>query len=163
MKRTNRIISVLALALIMALSFTACASGNVADSGTATLAVENRDGTYTTYDVDLSKLEKRDEGAISLLEYVASLEGSSLYYNVQWGGGYGAYITSIGSLTPAASSTEYISLYTSEECDFGVPVELMPTVPTAEYNGETLTYSGVGLSSMHINDGTVILFRLESY
>ena len=163
MKKANRIISVLALVVILALSFTACASGNVSKSGTATLAVENRDGTYTAFDVDLSKLERRDEGAISLLEYVASLEGSSLYYNVQWGGGYGAYITAIGSLTPVASNNEYISLYTSEEADFSVPTEYMPTVPTVEYNGGTLSYAGVGLSSMHINDGTVILFRLESY
>ena len=162
MKKAKRIISVIALALVLALAFTACSSGDVGLTGTATLVVEGRDGTYTTYDVDLSKLEKHDEGAISLLEYVASLEGSTLYYNVQWGGGYGAYITSIGSLSPDPSS-EYISLYTTESKDFAVPTEYMPTVPTVEYSGKTLTYSGVGLSSMHINDGTVILFRVEGF
>lgn len=162
MKKTNRIISILALVLILVLSFTACAGGDVELQGTATLVIEGRDGSYVTYDVDLSKLEKHDEGAISLLEYVASLEGSTLYYNVQWGGGYGAYITSIGSLSPNPAC-EYISLYTSESADFAVTTEYMPTVPTVEYNGSTLTYSGVGLSSMHINDGTVILFRVEAF
>jgi len=162
MKNVKSIISTVALALVLALALTACASGNVVNEGTATLVIEGRDGTYTAYDVDLSKLEKRDEGAISLLEYLASLEGSTLYYNVQWGGGYGAYITSIGSLSPDPSC-EYISLYTSESADFAVPTEYMPTVSTVEYSGKTLTYAGVGLSSMHINDGTVILFRVEGF
>ena len=162
MKKTNRIISLLARVLMLALSFTACVSGGIAKSGTATLVVEGADGAYSTYDVDLSKLEKRDEGAISLLEYIASLEGSTLYYNVQWGGGYGAYITSIGSITPDPSC-EYISIYTTEAADFAVATDYMPEVPTVEYDGKTLTYSGVGLSTMTVNDGTVILFRLEGF
>ena len=158
----KRILSVIALALVLALSFTACVSGEVGLEGTAALVIEGRDGTYTKYDVDLSKLEKHDEGVISLLEHVASLEGSTLYYNVQWGGGYGAYITSIGSLSPDPSC-EYISLYTTESSDFAVPTEYMPTVPTVEYSGKTLSYAGVGLSSMHVKDGTVILFRVEGF
>ena len=162
MKKTNKFISVLALALAIALTFTACAGGNVAKNGTATLVIEERDGSYSTYEVDLSKLEKHDEGAISLLEYVASLESSPLYYNIQWGGGYGAYITSIGSLSPDPSS-EYISLYTSETADFAVPTEYMPTVPTVLYKGKSLSYAGVGLSSMSVKDGTVILFRVEGF
>ena len=161
MKKTNRIISIFALMLVLVIAFTACASGSVADKGTATLVIEGASG-YETYEVDLSKLERRDEGAISLLEYVASEEKSTLYYNVQWGGGYGAYITSIGSLSPNPSN-QYISIYTSEQADFAVPTEYQPTVPTVEYNGQTLTYSGVGLSSMHVTDGTVILFRMESF
>ena len=162
MKKTNRIISLIALVLMLALSLTACVSGGVGSSGTATIVIEGADGSYTTYDVDLSKLEKRDEGAISLLEYVASMEGSTLYYNVQWGGGYGAYVTSIGSLSPDPTC-EYISLYTSESADFAVATEYMPTVPTVTYSDITLTYAGVGLSSMTVNDGTVILFRLEGF
>jgi hypothetical protein len=163
MKKANKIISILALMLMLALSFTACTGDEVSLNGTATIVVEGRDGSYVTYDVDLSKLEKHDEGAISLLEYVASIEGSTLFYNVQWGGGYGAYITSIGALTPDASSNEYIGLYTSESEDFAVPTEYQPVVPTAVYSGKTLTYAGVGLSSMHVNDGTVILFRIDTY
>ena len=162
MKTANKF---LALLLVMALaiaSLISCTGGETAAQGTAKIVVENGENDYTVYDVDLSKLEKRDEGALSLLEYIASQEGSTLYYNVQWGGGYGAYITSIGSLNPDPSS-QYIALYTSEKADFAVPTEYMPTVATAKYGDMTLTYSGVGLSSMHINDGTVILFRLEGF
>ena len=162
MKKTNRIISLIALVLMLALSLTACVSGGVGSSGTATIVIEGADGSYTTYDVDLSKLEKRDEGVISLLEYVASMEGSTLYYNVQWGGGYGAYITSIDTLTPNPMN-QYIAIYTTEKEDFAVPTEWTPTVPTVKYGEITLTYTGVGLSSMHVKDGTVILFRLEGF
>lgn len=162
MKRTNKILALLLVVVITVLSLASCSGGNVAKSGTATIAIERAENDYAVYEVDLSKLERRDEGAISLLEYIASLEGSTLYYNVQWGGGYGAYITAIDTLNPDPSN-QYIALYTSEEADFAVPSEWSPTVATAKYGETTLTYAGVGLSSMHINDGTVILFRLEGF
>lgn len=162
MKRTNKILALLLVAVITVLSLASCGGGNVASSGNAKIVIEKAEGDYAVYDVDLSKLERRDEGAISLLEYIASLEGSTLYYNVQWGGGYGAYITSIDTLNPNPAN-QYIAIYTTEEADFAVPSEWSPTVATAKYGEMTLTYAGVGLSSMHINDGTVILFRLEGF
>jgi hypothetical protein len=82
---------------------------------------------------------------------------------VNYGGGYGAYINSISPLNPDALANEYIGIYTTEECDFSVPTEYFPTVSTVTYGDATLTYSGVGISSMTIKDGTVILFRLETY
>lgn len=163
MKKTNRILALL-LALVMAtLMLASCgATGNVADSGTATIVIENGENDYTEYEVDLSKLEKRDEGALSLLEYIASLENSTLYYNATWGGGYGAYITQIGNLYPDPMN-QYVAIYTSVEKDFAVPNEYSPTVATVEYKTMTLTYSGVGLSAMSVDDGTVILFRVEGF
>ncbi len=165
MKIEKRILPlVLVLVLVLAaLCLVSCAEKrNIDSSGTAKLIVENSENDYTVYEVDLAKLEKRTGGAMTVLEYVAMQEGSTLYYNVQWGGGYGAYITAIGTLNPKASS-EYISIYTSEEADFAIPTEYMPTVMTVNYNENTLSYAGVGLSSMHIKDGTVILFRLEKF
>ena len=162
MKKTSKILAVLLVIVTIIASFASCTGGDVSQTGTAKIVIENAEGDYTVYDVDLSKLEKRDEGALSLLEYIASQEGSTLYYNVQWGGGYGAYITSIGTLSPNPAS-QYVAIYTSSEADFAVPNEYMPTVATVKYGDLTLTYSGVGLSSMHINDGTIILFRLESF
>lgn len=162
MKRTNRILAFILISVITVLSLASCGRGNVASKGMAKIVIEKAEGDYTVYEADLSKLERRDEGAISLLEYIASLEGSTLYYNVQWGGGYGAYITSIDTLNPNPAN-QYIAIYTTEEADFAVPTEWSPTVATAKYENITLTYAGVGLSSMHINDGTVILFRLEGF
>ena len=162
MKRISKALALLLVAVMMVASLVSCMGGDVSKTGTAKIVVENGENDYTVYEVDLSKLEKHDEGAISLLEYIASQENSTLYYNVQWGGGYGAYITSIGSLSPNPAN-QYIALYTSEQEDFAVPTEYAPTVATAKYGEQTLTFSGVGLSSMHINDGTVILFRLEGF
>ena len=162
MKKTNKILAFILVAVITVVSLASCGGGNVAKSGAATVVVERAENDYAVYDVDLSKLERRDEGAISILEYIASLEGSTLYYNVQWGGGYGAYITSIDTLNPNPAN-QYIAIYTTEEADFAVPTEWSQTVATAKYGEMTLTYSGVGLSSMHISDGTVILFRLEGF
>jgi hypothetical protein len=163
MKKTKKVLALL-LAFVMAIFVLAsCAtSGNVAENGTATIVIENGENNYTEYEVDLSKLEKRDEGALSLLEYIASLENSTLYYNATWGGGYGAYITQIGSLSPNPAN-QYIAVYTSEEKDFAVPSEWSPTVATVSYKSMTLTFSGVGLSSMNAKDGTVILFRVEGF
>lgn len=163
--KTKRIIS-LALALIMALlALASCAGGNVAEKGTATLVIETgAEGAdkYVVYNVDLALLEERNEGALSLLEYLAAQEGSTLYYSATWGGGYGAYLNSIGSLAPDASK-EYIAVYTSVEKDFAVPSEWAPTVATVKYKDATLTYSGVGISSMTIEDGAVVLFRVEGF
>ena len=162
MKKTGKILSAFVVMAMLLVMLVSCFGGETAATGTAKIVIENGENDYTVYEVDLSKLEKRDEGALSLLEYLASLEGRTLYYNVQWGGGYGAYITSIGSLNPDPTC-EFVALYTTEEADFAVPTEWSPTVATATYGETTLTYAGVGLSSMHVNDGTVILFRLEGF
>jgi hypothetical protein len=161
MKRTNRLIALTLLIALFALIFTSCDTGNVAERGTATVVIEERDGSFTTYGVDLSLIENRSEGALSLLEYLASIEGSTLYYNAQWGGGYGAFLTSIGSLTPEGN--EFVSVYTSEECDFATPTEWAPVVPSVVFEGKTIYSSGLGISSMTVKDGTVILFRIDTY
>lgn len=164
MKKTVTKIFSLLLALAMLTCMLASCGGEelVSNTGTAKIVVEHSDGTYAVFEADLSKLEKNDEGAVSVLEYIASQENSTLYFNLQWGGGYGAYITAIDTLSPDVSN-QYIAIYTSEEKDFAVPSEWSPTVATVKYGDKTLTYSGVGLSSMHINDGTVILFRIEGF
>ena len=165
MKKTKFIRSLsLILALTCAVLGLVSCSGNVAASGTAYIIIENGTGAtepYTVYEVDLGRVENKNEGAMALLEYVASLEESTLYYSVNFGGGYGAYVNSIGTLYPEGA--EFVAVYTSNEADFAVPDAYMPVVKTVDYNGQTLTYSGVGISQMSIKDGTVVLFRLESY
>ena len=162
MKKTNRLLALLLVIIVAAAALTSCFGGQAASTGTATIAIERGEGDYVTFEVDLSKLTERNDGAFSLLKYIASQKDSTLYYNVQWGGGYGAYITAIDTLSPNPTN-QYIAIYTSEKADFAVPTEWTPVVPTVQYGEMTLTYSGVGLSEMHVNDGTVILFRLEGF
>lgn len=165
MKKT-KITKLLAMLVVVASVLVCLVScgGNVAASGTAYIVIENGAGAdefYTVYEVDLSKVENKNEGAMALLEYLASEKDSTLYYSINWGGGYGAYVNSIASLTPEGA--EYISVYTSNEADFAKPDAYSPVVSTVDYNGVTLTYSGLGISQMNIKDGTVVLFRLESW
>ncbi len=164
--KNEKITKLLAILVVIAIAIVGLVScgGNVASSGTAYIVIENGAGAdepYTVYEVELSKVENKTEGAMALLEYIASQNDSTLYYSINWGGGYGAYVNSIGALTPEGA--EFIAVYTSNETDFATPDAYMPVVSTAEYNGVTLTYSGFGISQMNIKDGTVVLFRLESY
>ena len=161
MKRTIKFLSLLTVAAMLCFALISCGGGNVASSGEATLLVDKGDGDYTVYTVELSKLEKHDEGAVTLLEYLSVQKGTDLYYTVQLGGGYGAYITSINSLKPDPAS-EYIAVYTSEESDFSVSSDGME-MPSVKYGEIELKYSGVGISEMNIKDGTVVMFRLESF
>ena len=166
MKKTKVLSMLIALLMILSVLVSCGAGENVAKSGTARIVIETQNAgeeKYVVYEVDLSLLENRTGGALSLLEYVSGKEGSTLYYSATWGGGYGAYINSISPLYPDSLSNEYISVYTTEECDFAVPTEYSPTVATVAYEGLTLTYAGVGISSMTVNDATVILFRIEKY
>ena len=163
MKRTRILSLVLAILVVLFLLVSCDKKKNVDDVGTATVVVALGNGEYEAYNVDLSQLEKLDEGALSLLEHLASNKDLGFTYTVNTSGGYGAYVGSISSLKPEAMSNEYISVYTSEKSDFAVPTEYMPTVASIDYNGVTLKYAGVGISSMTIKDGTVILFCLESY
>lgn len=142
------------LAIACIFSLLSC-FGEVAGEGGATVVIEDIDG-YDVYTVDLSKINAEDRGALAILEYLSENEGMSLDYVDST---YGGYVNAIGSLAPSAAANEYVAIYTSEEADFGVA----PFDTKAEYDGMTLTASGVGISSMTVRDGTVILFRIESY
>ena len=72
----------------------------------------------------------------------------------------GTWLVSVCDLVPG--DRQYVSIYTSVEEDFAVATPEWP-VTTIEYDGGELTASGVGLDSMHVTEGAIILFRMESY
>ena len=151
MKKTVKLFA--SVLVVLSLLFLA-ACGSVSEVGTAKIVIDS--GTeQTEYEVSLSDIEKKDS-ALDILNYLNENEGLALDYVESV---YGGYISSIGTLLPDAQNNEYISIYTSEECDFGVA----PFDTKVEYMDMTLTASGVGISSMTVNEGTVILFRIESY
>ncbi len=160
MKKNIKILSLLIVAVMLCCILVSCSGGNVAKSGTATILVDSGNGEYTSYSVDLSKLDENDEGALSLLEYLATQKDVDFNYTAQ-SGAYGAYITNINKLSPDPLS-EYIAVYTSEASDFSVSSDGME-MPSVKYGEVELKYSGVGISEMKINDGTVVMFRLESF
>lgn len=151
MKKTLRLFVLFAVVLSLLLT---ASCGNVAEEGTVRIVIDSGE-SQTVYEASLSDIEKKDS-ALDILNYFKENRGLALDYVESI---YGGYIGSIGGLTPDAQNNEYISIYTTEECDFGVA----PFDTKLEYRDMTLTASGVGISSMTVRDGTVILFRIESY
>ena len=147
----------LILIIVIAVGLVSC-NGILGEKGDVSLVVENRDGTYEVYKVYLEDVENKDEGVYGVIELLTKREKNPLSADIAEST-YGAYINSIGSLTPDASKNEYISIYTSLEKDFGT----WEPVGVIEYEGVTLKTSGVGLTSMSAEKGTVILFRIETY
>ena len=151
-------VSALLLALVMLFSIISCTI--LPSEGDVTVLVELSQGNYEVYKLNLEDVENKSAGAVGIFDHLRERENSPLASELD-DTGYGAFVKSVGSLVPKAN--EYIALYTSEEADFAVPSEWMPIVPEVNYEGTILKYSGVGLSSMTIKNGSIILCRLESY
>ena len=151
----NRIISIVLLAAVCLLSLCCCdyIFGDVADDGKVTVVVEESDGGFSKFTADLAFVEKKYEGAAGVLDYLSG-RADRLYVETN-DGGYGAYVTAIGSIRENKSEGMYVIVYTSVKADS------YAGAPTVDYEGITMYQSGVGLSSMTVEAGTVILFRLE--
>lgn len=100
----------------------------------------------TAYTVEIDNVEITD-GLMSVLEYLKTTEG--LEYTSD-DTGYGAFLTKIGALEQKDNT--YIYLYTSVEKD----MDVSQYATTVEFEGKTLTSSGVGASEMTIEDGCTI-------
>ena len=151
----KRILALL-LVLVMSLMCSCSIFGGVSNEGSVSIVVENADGSYDVFEVDLVRVENKDEGVKGVLEYLSQEKNDKLYVEMV-DGGYGAYVTAIGNITENPSDGAYVMVYTS------VATDGYEGGPTVEYEGIVLAQSGVGISSMTVADGTVILFRIEAY
>lgn len=154
MKR-NTLFYTITLALIAALALCFVGCFTPADTeGTVTVVI-GEEGSFDEYEISLSEVEITD-GVLSLLIYLEENEGVELDYANST---YGAYINSIGSLTPNSLGGEYIGVYTSVEADFDVSV----FAGSYEYKSITLSTAGVGVSSMKVEAGATYLFKIDTY
>ena len=152
----NKSLRLLALAVAIAialLSVTACGGTQNDTEGTIRLVIF--DESAVVYTIDLSELGEGD-GLIPALDYLAENEGVSY---TATDGGFGAYLTALGSLKESAAEGKYLYVYTSVEADFDVSAYAM----TVDYAGLTLTSSGVGISRMTLTDGAVIYITYIVY
>ena len=153
----NKLLRLLALTIAFAtalLSLTAC--GGTDNSGTeGTLTLVIFDEVAVEYEVDLSLVGEGD-GLMPVLSYLSENEG--LTYTAT-DGGYGAYLTSLGTLRESAIEGKYLYVYTSVAADFDVSAY----AKTVDYAGVTLTSSGVGISEMTLTDGAVIYVTYITY
>lgn len=151
-QKMKKILSLI-LAVVMILGLVSCGAV-VGEQGDVTFVIENRDGSYDVYKMYLEDVENRDKGALGVIESLNARENNPLPVDMS-----GTMMKSIGSLEPDASKGEYIFIYTSLEKDFGTG----DFASTIEYEGQTLTMAGVGIESMSVEAGTVILFRIETW
>ncbi len=157
--KTKRILSFVIIFALLLSMLASCAGGDVALDGVAKVVIETEasgDGKYIVYAVELSKLENRDEGVLSLLEYIKE-NNADFDYSVT-DGIYGAYVDRISQLSPSSAKNEYIGVYTTEAADATTGTEDRVFAMNL-----TFYYAGVGISSMTVSDGTVVLFRIGSY
>lgn len=152
----NRIISIILLAAVCLLSLCCCdyIFGDVADDGKVTVVVEATDGTYQVYKTYLESVENKHEGAKGVVEHLNKRGDNPLALEMV-DSTYGAYVSAIGSIKENASEGMYVMVYTSVKADS------YAGAPTVDYEGTTMYQAGLGLSSMTVEAGTVILFRLE--
>ncbi len=170
MKRLSKII-----ALILALSFAVCAFCACGDpvkdntpeaQTTSTVEVGNQNSgkvvkivvggaNEMVYSVDYSEISL-DEGVLSIFKYLDSI--GKLSYKAD-DSGYGAFLTQVGDLKQDESTATYIYLYTSIVKDQDVSAYATEKV----WNGNKLISSGLGVTSMSVENGAIIYVGTISY
>lgn len=159
MKKLNKVaivLLVLVLAASLVVGAVACAK-SVGDKGTVSIVIAptTEGGEATEYVVDISKLEGKD-GLMAVLAYLKETKG--LTYTEK-ASEYGAFLTQVGDLKQDESKGEYIYLYTSVAKD----ADTSAYATTVDHRGHTLTSSGVGSSSMTIEDGAIIYIGIVKW
>lgn len=155
-KKLAIVLMVLVLAASLVVGAAACAK-KIGDKGTVSVVVApaTEGGEATEYVVDISKLKGKD-GLMAVLAYLKEKEG--LTYTEK-ASEYGAFLTQVNGLKQDESKGEYIYLYTSVAKD----ADTSAYATTVTYKDHTLTSSGVGSSSMTIEDGAIIYIGIVKW
>ena len=147
---------VLAIAVLLCVSccFVACREEkNNNASGTFSIVLDEPSG-YKVYTLDVSMV--KDDGIMDALKYLETNEGVVLDYTVST---YGAYFKRVGNVIENATNGSYVYFYTNKSSDFDVSAY----ATTFDYNGTLLTSSGLGVNSMTVENGTIILVSLVTF
>lgn len=144
------------LALMISLfAFAGCGGDATNLKGSATVVIAGTDSKVYTVDLADAKMTSASTGW-DLIIYLADNE------NLQFAAessAYGKYFTKIGELEENKDDKKFISIYTSVEKDFGT----WEPIATVNYGGKTLTASGVGISSMHVEENCTLYFTIIYY
>ena len=153
--KTKILASILLLAVVLS-SLISCNLlwGDVAEAGDVTVVVEQADGSYDVYYAFLEEVENKNEGAKGIVEHMNARKENALTLTMV-DSTYGAYLSAIGGIAENGAEAMYVIVYTS------VAADSYEGAPTVDYNGTTMYQAGLGLSGMSVEEGTIILFRLE--
>lgn len=150
----------LALVLMLSLVFAIAACTDDATTppadtaGTFRVVLMPKEGEAQEYTIDISLLESQLNGEAAIMQLVGN-HGVSVSWEES---NYGKYLNNIGCVQPTEAN-EYVRLFTSVEKDKGVDAY----ATTIEYDGVSLTSSGVGISQMTVEKDCIILIRVDSY
>ena len=156
----KRILAVmLALVLMLSLVFATAACTDDATTpadtaGTFKVVLMPKEGEAQEYTVDIALMEGQLNGEAAIMQLVGN-HGVSVSWEES---SYGKYLNNIGCVQPTEAN-EYVRLFTSVEKDKGVDAY----ATTIEYDGVSLTSSGVGISQMTVEKDCIILIRVDSY
>ncbi|MDR0426680.1 MAG: hypothetical protein LBH24_05895 [Clostridiales bacterium] len=143
MKGKSNVVMLLAAVFAALTLFAGCGpEENVSINGSMRFVIGTP--TPTVYTVDLDKVDIT-EGALSVIKYLHETEG--LEYTAQTG-----FLTRVGDLAQDDAAGVYLYLYTSVPADFDVSVYQ----ETLDYDGQTLTSSGVSVTEMTVEKDCVI-------
>ena len=163
MKRERFSLVSVALILVLCLSLMtllASCGGEIDERGSCTVVIAEGEQT-AVFEASLEELAG-EEGAIAALDYLVEV-GKITYISED--GGYGAYLTEVSATDGSAlvkqdyAENRYIYIYTSVEAD----MDVTSYAETVEYEGMTLTSTGVGISEMSLPDGAVIYITTIVY
>ena len=150
MRRAVGIALVLCVIFSMLMATSCKKTGDVADSGSATVVVAVG-SDVRSYTVPLDELDGT-VGAIALLDY---LKGKGELDYTSADGGFGPYLTAVGHLSEKPSEGVYVGIWTSVESDQDRESIYVTSV---EYNGNTLYSTAVGMQEINVPDGAIIYF-----
>lgn len=154
MKNFSKVAVIVCIMLALVLCAVAC-QPDTPSKGEVTIVIAPLEGEATEYTIDLSDIAEGG-GVVAILDYLQANKG--LKYTSE-DRGYGAYLTKVGVLEEKPEAGEFIYLYTSVAKDFDVS----EYASTVEYQGKTLTNSGVGVSSMSVEDGAIIYITIIKF
>lgn len=156
-KRILAVMLTLVLVLSLVFAMAACTKENPApapSAGTFKVVLMPKEGDAQEYTVDIALLEGQLNGEAAIMQLVGN-HG----VQVTWvDSTYGKYFSAIGCVQPTESN-EYVRLFTSVEKDKGVDAY----ATTIEYDGVSLTSSGVGISLMTVEKDCIILIKVDKY
>lgn len=156
-KRILAVMLTLVLVLSLVFAIAACTDDTKtpeANEGTFRVVLMPKEGEAQEYTVDIALLEGQLNGEAAIMQLVGN-HGVSVTWEDS---SYGKYFSAIGCVQPTEAN-EYVRLFTSVEKDKGVDAY----ATTIEYDGVSLTSSGVGISLMTVEKDCIILIKVDKY
>ena len=151
MKKTLTLFLTLLTILIVALSLFGCGDTDVCKNAKGEIVIKTSESNVETFNFNFKDIDMESFTVFDVLKYLNQNDRLDLEYTES---ATGAFLTKVGNLKNG--NGYYIYIYTSVESDKDVSAY----GEEIEHGGRKLWSSGLGISSMSVEDKCVILFQL---